>query len=216
MTAASPLATSVQARLVTIARELGVDPNLILARYASERFLYRLSRSRHAERFVLKGAMLLVAWLGDMIRPTRDIDLLGFGDLSDGAIAEMFRDIATSEVEPDGVVFDPGTVTVSLIREEDAYGGRRVMLSGHLGPARLRVQVDIGIGDAVYPKPALIEYPSLLDLPCPRLNAYSPDTSVAEKLHAMIRLGAFAEIEGKRELWDGFCRKNGVAGNDFQ
>ena len=212
MSADSALAHSVQARLVNLAHELQVDPNLILARYAAERFLYRLSRSRHGERFVLKGAMLLVAWLGDMIRPTRDIDLLGFGDISDSTLVEIFSEIATTEVEPDGVVFDPATVTASLIREEDAYGGRRVMLNGQLGLARLRVQVDIGIGDAVYPQPQTIEYPSLLDLPRPLIKAYSPETSVAEKLHAMVTLGSknsrmrdFYDIRtlAQREPFDG-------------
>lgn len=190
MKTASALAQSVQARLVRTASELGVDPNLILTRYAAERLLYRLSRSRHADRFVLKGAMLLVAWLGDMIRPTRDIDLLGFGDLSDTALIEAFTEIATTDVEPDGVVFDASTITVARIREENAYGGLRVTLRGSLGPARLHVQIDIGIGDAVYPAPQPIDYPSLLDLPHPRLRAYCPETAIAEKLHAMVTLGS--------------------------
>ena len=190
MKEASGLAQSVQTRLVRTARELGVDPNLILSRYAAERFLHRLSRSRHANRFVLKGAMMLLVWIGDIVRPTRDVDLLGIGELTDDAIMETFREIAALEVEPDGVVFDPSSITVAPIRAEDAYGGRRVTLSGHLGPARLRVQVDIGIGDAVCPDPEWIEYPSLLDLPRPRLRAYRPETSIAEKLHAMTILGS--------------------------
>jgi Nucleotidyl transferase AbiEii toxin, Type IV TA system len=71
------LAQSVQVRLVRHARTLGVDPNLVFTRFAVERFLYRLSRSRYSERFVLKGALLLLVWLGEAIRPTRDADLLG-------------------------------------------------------------------------------------------------------------------------------------------
>lgn len=189
MTAPSALTQSIQARLVRTAHDLGVDPNFILTRYAAERFLHRLSRSGHGDRFVLKGAMLLLAWLGDMVRPTRDIDLLGFGDLSEAAIAGVFAEIATTEVEPDGVVFDASTISIARIREEDAYGGLRVLLRGSLGPARLRVQIDIGIGDVVYPAPRLLEYPSLLDLPRPKLRAYRPETAVAEKLHAMVVLG---------------------------
>jgi hypothetical protein len=175
------LQRAVQARLVRHARELGVDPNLILTRYAAERFLYRLSRSHHAERFVLKGAMLLLVWLGEMIRPTRDIDLLGSGDLSEDAIAATFANVAALEVEPDGVAFDQSSITVAPIRVEDAYGGQRVTLAGHLGPARLKVQIDIGIGDGVYPDPRWLDYPSLLDLPRPYLRAYRPETSIAEK-----------------------------------
>ena len=265
-TSSTPLQHSVQSRLVAHARALGVDPNLILARYANERFLYRVSRSRHAERFILKGAMLLVAWLGEMIRPTRDVDLLGFGDLSDAAVAATFEQIASVDVEPDGVTFDASSITVAPIRVEDAYGGKRVTIAGHLGPARLKVQIDIGIGDAVYPDPEWLDYPSLLDLPRPRLRAYRPETSIAEKLHAMVTLGsknsrmrdffdvralaareafdgptmarairttfelrrvtiqaiplaltpAFANVEGKRDQWNGFLRKNGLSPVDFE
>ena len=260
MTAASPLAQSVQTRLVRTAKDLHVDPNLIFSRYAAERLLHRLAQSRHVERFVLKGAMMLIVWLGDIIRPTRDVDLLGFGDLGDEAVLNIFREIATTEVEPDGVVFEPASITVARIREEDAYGGRRLMLSGQLGTARLRVQIDIGIGDAVFPDPEWIEYPSLLDLPRPKLKAYRPETAIAEKLHAMVTLGSknsrmrdffdiralaraeafdgerlarairttfdrrgarvpnetlaltreFAELDGKRDQWNGFLRKNGL------
>jgi predicted nucleotidyltransferase component of viral defense system len=184
------LQRSVQVRLVNHARKIGVDPNLILTRYAAERLLYRLSRSRYGERFVLKGAMLLLVWLGEMVRPTRDVDLLGFGDLSDAAIEATFAEVVTLEVETDGVTFDAASIAVAPIRAEDAYGGKRVTLMGHLGSARLKVQIDIGIGDAVYPEPRWLDYPSLLDFPRPHLRAYRPETSIAEKLHAMVTLGS--------------------------
>lgn len=191
-----------------------VDPNLVLARYATERLLYRLSRSSHADRFVLKGGLLLLAWLGEAIRP------------------------------------------------EDPYGGRRLTLFARLGSARLRVQVDVGIGDAVTPEPEMLDYPSLLDLPRPRLRAYRPESAVAEKIHAMVSLGsknsrmrdffdvralarnlsfdgaalaeslrttfehrntaipkaaplaltpAYARIEGKRAQWAGFLRRSRIS-----
>jgi predicted nucleotidyltransferase component of viral defense system len=183
------LSQSVQVRLVRHAKEIGVDPNLVLTRYGVERFLYRLSRSPHAERFVLKGALLLIVWLGETLRPTRDADLLGFGELSDDALKQIVRDVCKLEVEPDALTFLPDTVDVQPIREEDAYGGRRVTLEARLGPARLRIQVDVGIGDAITPGPQWLEYPSLLDLPRPRLRAYPRETVVAEKLHAMVMLG---------------------------
>jgi predicted nucleotidyltransferase component of viral defense system len=188
-TARAGLAQSVQVRLVRHAKDLGVDPNLVLTRYAVERFLYRLSRSAHSEKFVLKGALLLLAWLGEAVRPTRDADLLGFGELSDEALARIFREVCGVEVEPDAVAFDAASVAVSAIREEDAYGGRRVVAQARLGAARLKVQVDVGIGDAVTPAPQWIEYPGLLDLPRPRLLAYPRESVLAEKLHAMVLFG---------------------------
>lgn len=190
MSAATGLARSVQVRLARHARTIGADPNLVLARYATERLLYRLSRSPHAERFVLKGALLLLVWLGEAFRPTRDADLLGFGDLSERSLVEIFHECCAMEVEPDGLIFDPGSVSVVAIRLEDTYGGRRVTIRARLGSARIKIQVDVGIGDAVDPPAGWIDYPSLLDLPRPRLRAYRPETVVAEKLHTMVALGA--------------------------
>jgi len=102
------LARSLQARLARHAKSLGVDPNLVLTRYAVERFLYRLSCSPYAERFVLKGALLLLIWLGEELRPTRDADLLGFGDLSDAALGTIFAEVCGVPVEPDGMVYPRG------------------------------------------------------------------------------------------------------------
>ena len=183
------LARSVQVRLARHAKEIGVDANLMLTRYGVERYLYRLSRSPYAEQFVLKGALLMLVWLGETLRPTRDADLLGFGELADDNLVRIFREVCGVEVEPDAVSFDADSVALAPIREEDDYGGRRVTLNGMLGAARLKVQVDIGIGDAVTPEPQWLDYPGLLDLPRPRLRAYPRETVLAEKLHAMVLLG---------------------------
>jgi predicted nucleotidyltransferase component of viral defense system len=182
------LARSVQTRLVNHAHRLGIDPNVVLVRYAAERLLYRLSISPHGERFVLKGALMLLVWLGETIRPTRDADLLGFGAIDTESLSALFAEICVLPVEPDGLVFDVDSMRVAPIRPLDAYGGQRVTLVARLGPARLRVQVDVGVGDVVTPDPVWIDYPSLLDLPRPRLRAYRPETTIAEKLHAMVEL----------------------------
>lgn len=187
--AAEGLPVSVQVRLIRHAKSIGMDPTLVLARYAMERFLYRLSRSKHAERFVLKGALLMLVWLGETIRPTRDADLLGFGDLSERSLVQTFTEVCNVDVEPDGLEYLTASIRVAPIRQEDPYGGMRATLAARLGKARLHVQIDIGIGDAVTPEPEWLEYPSMLDLPRPRLRAYRPETSIAEKLHAMVVLG---------------------------
>lgn len=184
------LERSVQTRLVRHAQALGVDPNLVFARYATERMLYRLSCSPYAERFVLKGALMLLVWLGEAIRPTRDADLLGFGPLDLDSLRTVFLELCALKVEPDGLKFDVASLRVAPIRIEDAYGGQRVTLVARLGSGRLRVQVDVGIGDAVFPEPEWIDYPSLLDLPRPRIRAYRRETAIAEKLHAMVELGS--------------------------
>ncbi len=184
------LARSVQVRLAAHARTLGTDPNIVLTRFAIERFLYRLSASPYSERFVLKGALLLLAWLGETLRPTRDADLLGLGDLSDATLVRVFREVCLVPAPPDGLTFSPESVTIAPIRFDDRYGGRRVTLAGELGKARLRVQLDVGIGDAAVPAPEWLEYPSLLGFAAPRLRAYRRETVVAEKTHAMVLLGS--------------------------
>jgi predicted nucleotidyltransferase component of viral defense system len=183
------LSRSVHTRLLNHARTTGVDANLVLNRYATERFLYRLSSSPHADRFILKGGLLLLAWLGETVRPTRDADLLGIGDLTDEILIGMLRDVCELQMEPDAMEYLRDSIRVAPIRDEDAYGGRRATLDARLGSARLRVQVDVGFGDAVMPPPEWLDYPSLLDLPHPRLRAYRPETVIAEKVHAMVTLG---------------------------
>ena len=184
------MAQSVHGRLIRHANTLQIDSNLVLTRYATERLLYRLSRSQYADHFVLKGGLMLLVWLGESIRPTRDADLLGIGAYDDASMTRIFREICSLSVDDDGISFDANSVHVTLIRQEDVYGGQRVTLEARLGQARLRVQVDIGVGDAVTPHPEWIAYPSLLGYPKPWLRAYRPETSIAEKTHAMVTLGS--------------------------
>lgn len=187
--ALSGAAHSIHVRLIRHAKDKDVDPNLVLRRFATERFLYRLSVSPHARHFVLKGGMLMLVWLGEQIRPTRDVDLLGFGDLADEPLVAAVMEVCAFPVQDDGLRFDPESIRIAAIRRDDPYGGRRVTVRALMGPAKIAVRIDIGIGDAVVPEPEWLEYPSLLDLPQPRLRAYRPETAIAEKLHAMVALG---------------------------
>jgi predicted nucleotidyltransferase component of viral defense system len=86
------IAASVRARLFNLARQTGQPFDVLLTRFVHERLLYRLSRSPHTHRFVLKGAMLLTTWLPKTARGTRDLDLLGFGDASEQRILGIFRE----------------------------------------------------------------------------------------------------------------------------
>ena len=182
-------AASVRARLLNVAKATGTDFNLVLVRFALERLLFRLSTSAHSDRFVLKGALLFTLWYDLPHRATRDADLLGFGPSDTGSMASVFRDIASVAVD-DGIVFDPSSVRVGVIRKDAGYGGVRVTLNGKLANARCVAQVDVGFGDAVTPGPTDAVYPVLLDdLPAPRLRTYPVYTVVAEKLHAIVVLG---------------------------
>ncbi len=183
------LPASIRQRLLNLSISRNEDPNLTLTRYALERLLYRLAHSEYAGQFILKGAMLFAIWMESAHRPTRDLDLLGFGDATSERLTEIFQRLCSVEVEPDGLTFDAQSVRISEIREGQGYPGQRVKFVGLLGTARIPVQIDVGFGDAVTPEAIKINYPTLLDLPAPQMRAYPPETVVAEKLQAMVTLG---------------------------
>ncbi|MFH1701306.1 MAG: nucleotidyl transferase AbiEii/AbiGii toxin family protein, partial [Candidatus Zixiibacteriota bacterium] len=179
------LEVSVRQRLLNLSRERNEDFNLILTRYAVERFLYRLSKSKHVDRFILKGAMLTTIWIGEVHRPTRDLDLLGFGDPEAEVLKTIMAEICLGDVERDGLEYEADSVEIGEIRENQAYPGQRVKIKAKLGNARIRIQIDVGFGDAVTPKAKIITYPVLLDYPAPRIRAYPKETQIAEKLQSM-------------------------------
>lgn len=183
------MAASVKARLLTLARQTpGESFQLLVARFAVERLLYRLSQSPHADRFLLKGAMLFVVWDQKMHRPTRDVDLLAFGPNEQADMAAVFRAVAHVPVPDDGLVFDPESVRTEEIREDEDYHGVRVRLMAWLGKAEVPIQIDLGSGDAVTPGPEAAVFPPLLDFPPPHIRAYPVYTVVAEKYEAMVKL----------------------------
>ncbi|HSW00523.1 MAG TPA: nucleotidyl transferase AbiEii/AbiGii toxin family protein [Sedimentisphaerales bacterium] len=196
------LAQSVHHRLLNRAREQGEDFNLVLIRYAMERFLYRLGRSRHKDRFILKGAMLFATWTDQPHRPTRDLDLLGIGDSSDAALRQVFSEIVRTPVEPDGLEFDEGSISISEIREAQDYPGKRIGLRVRLGNARLDLQIDVGFGDAVTPEPTEIDFPTLLDSSAPRIRAYPCETVIAEKFQALVAFGmVISRMKDFYDIW---------------
>lgn len=200
------LAASVRQRLLNRAHERGEDFQLVLTWYGIERLLYRLAQSPHAESFVLKGALLFALWSGESHRPTRDLDLLGFGDPRVARVEQIFREVCRVPCQ-DGLAFDPASVEGEEIRGADEYDGVRIRLDGHLAEARIRLQVDIGFGDAVVPAPELIDYPALLDLPAPCLHAYPREVVVAEKFQALVSLGiANTRMKDFYDLWTLACR----------
>lgn len=181
------VAASVRQRLLTLAQSKNWEFNRVLARYGVERVLCRLAASPHGERFLLKGAMLFTVWEGSPHRATRDLDLLGLRRRSLDELVAIFREVIATPVEPDGLVF--GEVSAEPIRAAMEAGGIRLVVRAELAGARITVQVDVGFGDATVPPPVRVEFPTLLNMPKPKLRAYPPETVIAEKLEAMVRLG---------------------------
>jgi len=202
MTKSKNISASVKQRLLNISRTGKRSFMEVLQYYAMERFLYRLSKSSYAENYILKGALMLRVWNSSEARPTMDIDMLGktSNDIQD-IIAQMY-DILTVEIEPDGLVFNLKTIQTERITEDSKYKGTRVKFQGVLETAKVNMQIDIGFGDVIYPKPKKTKLPVTLDFPAPFLLCYSKESAIAEKFEAMISLGHLnSRIKDFYDIW---------------
>jgi Nucleotidyl transferase AbiEii toxin, Type IV TA system len=182
------LTRSVQDRLRNIARSENRPYAELLQLYALERFLYRLSLSPQGARFILKGALMMHVWEGMPSRPTRDIDLLGPVGITEAEVEQAIRDCLAAEVIADGIELDSESIRIRPIRVAELHVGFRANLDGFLARSELRFQIDVGTGDNVVPRPVRIDYPTLLDFPSPRIMAYTPYTTIAEKFEALVKL----------------------------
>ncbi len=198
----SNIAASVRQRLLNLARARQEDFLRILTQYALERLLYRLSLSAYADRFTLKGALLFLLWMEQPHRRTRDLDLLGEGTPTPSELAKIFSELCVLPVENDGLVFLADTIAAKPIREDNLHGGVRIRMSALLGTVRIPLQIDVGFGDVVTPPARQVTFPTLLDFPAPQMFAYAQETTIAEKLSAIVTL----DIDNSRmkdfyDLW---------------
>ena len=181
---------SIHQRLLNLAHSTNQLYNELLYIYANERFLYRLSISPYQSKFILKGAMAILNMAFEHPRYTRDIDLLGFTDNSEENVVGTIREICEIDVKEDGLTFDLDSIWGEPIKERDEYSGVRVRFDAFLGDRRIpNLQVDIGIGDSVYPRPKDEVYQGLLDLPKAHLRIYPVEAILAEKIHALEKHG---------------------------
>jgi predicted nucleotidyltransferase component of viral defense system len=184
------MAASVRERLLQQAREDKRPFDELLQYAAMDRFLYRWSKSKSVNHFVLKGALMLRVWDVSQQRATRDIDMLAKDTSNDlDSITAIVREVMAVEIEPDGFIFSTETVKVERITEDADYQGVRVKFSGKLDNARISMQIDIGFGDIVYPAPTKHRLPAMLDFPPAELLCYSRESAIAEKLQALVYLG---------------------------
>jgi hypothetical protein len=196
------LAASVHQRLLNKAREASHPFNELLQHFAMERFIYRLCKSPHANRFILKGALMLLAWKGTASRPTMDIDFLGRIDNRLEVIVAAMKDVCGMNVEADGMSFSEETVTAARITEAAEYEGVRARVQGSLGNARASLQIDVGFGDVIVPGPSKVVYPTILDFPAPKLSGYTMESTIAEKFHAMVKLGILnSRMKDFYDIW---------------
>lgn len=193
---------SVRALLQNKARETNRPFAEVLQYYGMERFLYRFSRSEYADKFILKGALMFTVWQVPQRRTTLDIDFSSNHDNRIASIEKVIRDLCKISVAPDGLVFDSQTIKGQKIKEDADYEGVRVKFRGFLERARIPMQIDVGFGDVIYPKPKTINYPVILDFPKPHLKGYPAESVVSEKFEAMVKLGLLnSRMKDFYDIW---------------
>lgn len=181
---------SIRARLLNVAKQEKVFFQTILTRYFQERLLYRISLTHYRNNFYLKGGALMYAYERFSARPTLDIDFLGNNISNDGErIISAFKEICAVPCEEDGVNFDLSHITAQNITEFKDYHGIRLSIPVTMDTIAQVMTMDIGFGDVVTPEAIPLDYPILLKhLPAINILAYSIETVIAEKMHAVVDL----------------------------
>ena len=183
-------AMSLKAKIRNIAKEKNIPAQVILQNYLFERLLVRLSASAYREKFVLKGGMLVAAIVGLDNRATMDLDTtLKNLPLTPDAIRDALEQICAIS-QDDGVVFEIGTI--SPIREDDIYGGYRVMLTARLDTLLTPLSIDVSTGDAITPRAVEHRFSQIFDEDASYvLWAYNIETILAEKVETILRRSVF-------------------------
>jgi len=193
---------SVLAKLRKTSKSSRAPFQQVLQLYAIERFLYRISKSRHAQSVILKGALLLMTIGIPSARPTVDINMLRRGRSDEATLVKVMKECAAVEVEADGLAFITDSVVAEEIAKDSEFRETRVLMLARMDNVRLKIQVDFGVGDVMVPGPRMIEYPVILGSDTIPLLAYPIESSIAEKLQAMVALGnANSRMQDFYEVW---------------
>lgn len=193
---------SVKAQLKNKAKQMNIPFAEVLQYYGMERFLYRLSKSKYVDKFILKGALMFNVWGLSERRITLDIDFLAHYDNRIVSIEKVIKSVCKTIVIPDGLFFDPENVKGQLIKEDADYEGVRIKFLGMLERSRIPIQIDLGFGDIIYPKAQEIKYPAILDFPQPEFKGYPRESVVSEKFEAIIKLGLLnSRMKDFYDIW---------------
>lgn len=178
---------SLQARINNLSKELDVHVNVLLVSFFFDAFISRLAKSIYADKFVFKGGFYLATLLGVKNRYTADIDfLLRKESMDENRLREIFSDIIATNAD-DSITFE--IADISPIRDEDAYGGFSILLTGHLENVRQSFHVDVATGDPITPTDIEYSYQSLISNETIAFRAYNLETVVAEKLQTILSRG---------------------------
>ena len=192
-----------QHQLNALARARKVPYNQLLTHYVMERFLYRLSRSAYAEKFILKGGMLLMGLGANPARTTMDIDLLGHISNSPQDMQIVVRNILHTKIgTSDDIQFSESIKCTEIMREAK-YTGVNIEVQARVCGDPCLLSIDVGFNDIIYPEADIIHYPSLLqDSPNAKVLCYPREAVVAEKLESIVHLSTFnTRMKDFYDLW---------------
>lgn len=193
---------SIQNRLKNKAQEANRPYQELLIQYGIERFLYRLSKSSYARQLILKGGLMQFIWSEMPARPTRDIDFLGITSNNLEDLSILVKSICEWKVGDDGITFDLNSLNARSTIEGEEYHGARITFAAYLGNQKIPMQIDIGIGDIVFPESQPGGFPSLLEDDPILVRSYSMESVIAEKFHAMVKLDeANSRMKDFYDIW---------------
>ena len=183
-------ADSVKNRLYNKAKATGKTMQELLIMYCLERTLYRLSISKYADKFTLKGGVLLYALFdGNYARTTADVDLLAEKMSNDVLnMYNVFKEILSVKAD-DPIRYDLESLEVEVITENKKYHGLNVSLLAYLDKTHINISIDIGFDDIIYPCKVKMDYPVILNDYYPSIYVYSIYSCIAEKFEAIVSLG---------------------------
>lgn len=197
------LTASILARLRNQAEIMERPYAETLQYFGMERFLYRLSRTKYAGKFVLKGGLLFYVWNSPLRRPTRDIDFRGYVSSDKANLVKIFNAVIEESAPEDGIAFDPHSLIVEETQIDADYIGIRVKLTALLERTRIPLQIDIGFSDELSSKAEFVDYPTILpDLEPAQMKSYPKEAVVSEKFHAMVRHAQLnSRMKDYYDLW---------------
>ena len=183
-------AMSLKAKIRNIAKQKNIPAQVILQNYMFERLLVRLAASAYKDKFVLKGGMLVAAIVGLDNRATMDLDTtLKKLPLTPEVIRGALEQVSAVSFDDD-VIFEVGKI--SPIREDDIYGGYRVMLNAHFDTLITPLSIDVSTGDAITPHAVQYQFSEIFDdEKSYELWAYNIETVMAEKVETILRRSVF-------------------------
>lgn len=175
----------VKDKLKNIAVKKNIEFNTLLRLYMYDRFIERLAVSKYRDNFILKGGFYLSTLFGLESRSTNDIDTaIKDTNFTKENVEEMIKSIIAIDIN-DGALIN--FVKISNIREEDQYGGFRVVLNVKVDTIRETFQIDIATGDSITPKPIVYKYLPILGDRYINIWSYNIETVIVEKLETILR-----------------------------